>query len=137
MRRTIVIAASAALATAMFIPLLATSVSAQGKVTIPKGIFYAGLGPTQYFGKSRLIGQTVVDSKGAKIGEVSDVIVGEKQNAIQGLLLDAGGKRLGARISEFKIETKDGKTTISMPRVTVDMVKVLPAYQDKFVPKKK
>jgi sporulation protein YlmC with PRC-barrel domain len=135
MRRTII--SSAAIATALLVPALATSVAAQDKVTVPKGIFYAGLGPTQYLAKARLIGQAVVDSKGAKIAEVTDVIVGEKGNAVQGLLLDAGGKRLGARLTEFKIETKDGKTTISMPRVTAEMVKVLRAYQDHFVPKKK
>jgi sporulation protein YlmC with PRC-barrel domain len=137
MRRMMMTTATAALATAMLVPCFATMASAQDKVTIPKGIFYAGLGPTQYLAKARLIGQSVVDSKGARIGEVADVIVGEKGNAVQGLLLDAGGKRLGARLTEFKIETKDGKTTISMPRVTADMVKVLPSYQDKFVPKKK
>jgi sporulation protein YlmC with PRC-barrel domain len=121
----------------MLLLAAAPAAIAQEKVTVPKGIFYAGLGSTQYLAKARLIGQAVVDSKGAKIGEVTDVIVGEKGNAVQGLLLDAGGKRLGARLTEFKIETKDGKTAISMPRVTAEMVKALPAYQDKFVPKKK
>ncbi len=99
------------------------------KIVVPKDVFYAGLGPTQYLAKSRLIGQTVVDKAGAKLGVVDDVILGANDNKIDGLILDAGGgKKLGIRITATKIETKDGKTTVSLPLVTPEMVKVLPAF---------
>lgn len=102
------------------------------KIEVPKDVFYAGLGPTQYLVKSRLIGQTVVDKAGAKLGVVDDVILGSKDDKIDGIIVDAGGgKKLGVRITAAKIETKDGKTTVTLPLVTSEMVKVLPPFGGK------
>lgn len=99
------------------------------KIEVPKNVFYAGLGPTQYLIKSRLIGQTVVDKAGGKLGVVDDVILGSKDDKIDGLLIDFGGKKLGVQITAAKIETKDGKTTITLPLVTTEIVKSnIPAY---------
>jgi|LNFM01.2.fsa_nt_gb sporulation protein YlmC with PRC-barrel domain len=99
------------------------------KIEVPKDVFYAGLGPTQYLAKSRLIGQTAVDKSGAKLGVVDDVILGSSDNKIDGLIVDVGGgKKLGVRITAAKIETKDGKTTVTLPLVTPEIVKVLPAF---------
>jgi len=110
---------------------LAASASAlaQQKVEIPKNVFYAGLGPTQYLAKSRLIGSPVVDKAGARIAVVDDIILGSKDDKIDGLIIDAGGKKLGVRIGAAKIETKDGKTTVMLPAVTGEMLKSsLPAF---------
>lgn len=93
------------------------------KIEIPKDTFYAGLGPTQYLAKSRLIGQPVVDKAGGRLAVVDDIILGSKDDKIDGLIIDAGGKKLGVRISATKIETKDGKTTIMLPNVTMEMLK--------------
>ena len=101
------------------------------KIDVPTGIFYKDLGPTQYLIKSRLIGQPVVDKAGVKVAVVDDVVLGTKDDKIDGLILDAGGKKLGIRMTETKIESKDGKITISLPRVTAEMIKVLPAYGSK------
>jgi hypothetical protein len=101
---------------------------APAKIDVPTGVFYAGMGPTQYLVKTRLIGQPVVDKAGAKLAVVEDVILGTTDNKIDGLLLDANGKKLGVRLTAFKIDTKDGKTTIALPQITGDMLKVLPAY---------
>ncbi len=99
------------------------------KIEIPKDTFYAGLGPTQYLAKSRLIGQPVVDKAGARIAVVDDIILGTKDDKIDGLIIDAGGKKLGVRITAAKIETKDGKTTVMLPNVTGEMLKSsLPAF---------
>ncbi len=115
-----------AAATAFALPLTAI---AQQKIDVPKDTFYAGLGPTQYLVKSRLIGAAVVDKAGGKLGSVDDVILGTKDDKVDGLLVDAGGgKKIGVRMSAAKIDTKDGKTTITLPAVTADMLKVLPAY---------
>lgn len=111
--------------------LLATlpAAIAQQKIEIPKDTFYAGLGPTQYLAKSRLIGQPVVDKSGSRLAVVDDIILGSKDDKIDGLIIDANGKKLGVRISAAKIETKDGKTTITLPNVTMDMLKSsLPAF---------
>ena len=115
-----------AAATALALPLTAI---AQQKIDVPKDTFYAGLGPTQYLVKSRLIGAAVVDKAGGKLGSVDDVILGTKDDKVDGLLVDAGGgKKIGVRMSAAKVDTKDGKTTITLPAVTADMLKVLPAY---------
>lgn len=99
------------------------------KIEIPKDVFYAGLGPTQYLIKSRLIGQTVVDKAGGKLGVVDDVILGTKDDKIDGLVIDVGSKKLGVKITAAKIETKDGKTTVMLPLVTSEMVKSnIPGY---------
>ena len=102
---------------------------AQQKIEIPKDTFYAGLGPTQYLAKSRLIGQPVVDKAGSRLAIVDDIILGSKDDKIDGLIIDANGKKLGVRITAAKIETKDGKTTIMLPLVTAEMLKSsLPAF---------
>lgn len=115
-----------AAATALALPLTAL---AQQKIEVPKDTFYAALGPTQYLVKSRLIGAAVVDKAGGKLGSVDDVILGTKDDKVDGLLVDAGGgKKIGVRMSAAKVDTKDGKTTITLPAVTAEMLKVLPAY---------
>jgi sporulation protein YlmC with PRC-barrel domain len=123
MHKTI-LSAAAAIALAATLPAIA-----QQKVEIPKDVFYAGLGPTQYLAKSRLIGSPVVDKSGGRLAVVDDIILGTKDDKIDGLIIDANGKKFGVRISATKIETKDGKTTVMLPLVTAEMLKSsLPAF---------
>lgn len=130
----VILAAAAAFLLAGAVPVLAqkapeAKAAETKKIEVPKNVFYAGLGPTQYLIKSRLIGQTVVDKAGGKLGVVDDVILGSKDDKIDGLLIDFGGKKLGVMITAAKIETKDGKTTITLPLVTTEIVKSnIPAY---------
>lgn len=123
-------AAALAVAAAASFPVIAQQKAPEAKkIEIPKDTFYAGLGPTQYLAKTRLIGQPVVDKAGARLAVVDDIILGSKDDKIDGLIIDAGGKKLGVRISAAKIETKDGKTTITLPAVTMEMLKSsLPAF---------
>lgn len=118
----------ASLAAAAALALTLPALAQQKTIEVPTGVFYAGLGPTQYSMKSRFIGQPVVDKAGTKLGTVDDIIVGTKDNAIDGFIMDVGGKKLGFRMSAAKVEVKDGKATISLPQVTPDMIKVLPAF---------
>ena len=105
-----------------------------GGVAIPKGMFYRGLGPTQYLAKSRFIGQPVVDKAGVEVGKIEDIILGTKDNAIDGVIIGAGGflgvneKKVGVRIAALKFDTKDGKTVISMPSATKEMLTAIDAY---------
>jgi sporulation protein YlmC with PRC-barrel domain len=124
------ILSAAALSLAATLPAVAQQKAPDNKkVDIPRGIFYAGLGPTQYLAKSRLIGQPVLDKAGNRLAVVDDIILGSKDNRIDGLVIDAGGKKLGVQITAARIETKDGKTTITLPAVTMEMLKSgLPAY---------
>lgn len=130
----VILATAAAFLLASAVPVLAqkapeAKAAETKKIEVPKNVFYAGLGPTQYLIKSRLIGQTVVDKAGGKLGVVDDVILGSKDDKIDGLLIDFGGKKLGVMITAAKIETKDGKTTITLPLVTTEIVKSnIPAY---------
>ena len=123
-------AAALAIATTATLPVIAQQKGPESKkIDIPKDTFYAGLGPTQYLAKARLIGQPVVDKSGNRLAVVDDIILGSKDDKIDGLIIDAGGKKLGVRISAAKIETKDGKTTITLPAVTMEMLKSgLPAF---------
>ena len=96
--------------------------------------FYRGLGPTQYLAKSRFIGQPVVDKAGVEVGKIEDIILGTKDNAIDGVIIGAGGflgvneKKVGVRIAALKFDTKDGKTVISMPSATKEMLTAIDAY---------
>lgn len=132
MNKWIVTLASAA-ALAVTLPAVAQQKAPEAKkIEIPKDTFYAGLGPTQYLIKARYIGAQVVDKSGARLGVVDDVILGTKDNKIDGFIFDAGGKKLGLRITATKIETKDGKTIVMAPGVTMEMVKSgLPAFGTK------
>lgn len=103
-------------------------------VAIPKNTFYKGLGPTQYLARTRLIGQNVVDKNGAKVGDIEDIILGTKDNQIDGVIMGVGGflgvgeKKIGVRIGALKFDTKDGKTVISMPSATKELLAAVQAY---------
>ena len=103
-------------------------------IAIPKGTFYRGLGPTQYLAKTRLIGQNVVDKTGAKVGDIEDVILGTKDDKIDGVIMGVGGflgvneKKIGVRISALRFDTKDGKTVISMPSASKELLAAVDAY---------
>ena len=112
----------------------AATPGAPGAVAIPKNTFYRGLGPTQYLAKSRLIGQNVVDKTGAKVGDIDDVILGTQDDKIDGVIMGVGGflgvgeKKIGVRLSALKFDTKDGKTVISMPVATKEMLAAIDSY---------
>ena len=103
-------------------------------VAIPKNTFYKGLGPTQYLARTRLIGQNVVDKNGAKVGDIEDIILGTKDNQIDGVIMGVGGflgvgeKKIGVRIGALKFDTKDGKTVVSMPSATKELLAAVEAY---------
>lgn len=130
----LLLAAAAALSLGIAAPVIAQQKAPEKaaetkKIEVPKDVFYAGLGPTQYLIKSRLIGANVVDKSGGKLGSIDDVILGTKDDKIDGFIIDAGGgKKIGVRITASKIESKDGKTTVTLPLVTAEMLKVLPAF---------
>ena len=102
---------------------------------IPKGTFYRGLGPTQYLAKTRLIGQSVLDKNGAKVGDIEDIILGTKDNQIDGVIMGVGGflgvgeKKIGVRIAALKFDSKDGKTVISMPLATKELLASIDTYE--------
>lgn len=126
---------AAAVAVALSLPALAQQKAAElPKVGIPRDVFYKGLGPTQYLASSKLIGQVVYAKDGQKIGDIEDIILGSKDNSIDGVIIGAGGvlnvgdKKVGVRYAALKFETKDGKTVISLPNVTNEVIAALEPY---------
>ena len=138
----IILSIAAASALALSLPALAqkapeaaASATATKKVEVPMNVFYKGLGPTQYLSKTKLIGQNVFTKDGQKIGDIEDLIIGS-DNTIDGVVIGAGGylnvgdKKIGVRYAALKIDTKDGKTTITLPTASKEVIAALEPYAD-------
>lgn len=103
-------------------------------VAIPAKTFVKGQEKGQYLARTRLIGQKVLNKDGAAIGDIEDVIV-SSGNTVEGVIVGVGGflgvgeKKIGVRYSALKIETKDGKTTVSLPSATKEVLAELQPYQ--------
>ncbi len=106
---------------------------AAGKVAIPGGVFYKGLGPQQYTARDKLIGANVVNKDGVVIGDIKDLIL-NSSNEVEGVLLGTGGilgageKAVGVRYNALVFSKKDGKTVISLPQATKDVIAALEPY---------
>lgn len=112
-----------------------TAADAKKKVPLPKNTFIVGQERAQYFAKTRLIGMNVVNRDGATIGDIEDLILGPN-NQVEGVIMGVGGflgvgeKKIGVRYSALRFQTdKDGKTTVSLPVATKEMLAEVPAYK--------
>ncbi len=103
------------------------------KVAIPGGVFYKGLGPQQYAARDKLIGANVVNKDGVVIGDIKDLIM-SSSNQVEGVLLGTGGilgageKEVGVRYGALNFSKKDGKTVISLPQASKDVIAALEPY---------
>jgi sporulation protein YlmC with PRC-barrel domain len=103
------------------------------KVAIPNGVFYKSQGVSQYLAKTRLIGAKVVNKDGTIIGDIEDLIIGAN-NEVDGVVMGVGGflgageKKIGVRYNALKIERKDGKTVVSLPQATKEVLAALDPY---------
>ena len=106
---------------------------AAAKVSIPANVFYKGLGPQQYAAKDKLIGANVLNKDGVVIGDIKDLIL-SSSNEVEGVILGTGGilgageKLVGVRYGALQFTKKDGKTTISLPQATKDVIAALDPY---------
>lgn len=120
---------AAAAALALTLPAIAQPAGDAKKIEIPKNTFYLGLGPTQYLAKTRLIGQPLLDKSGNRLATIDDVILGTNDNKIDGIIIDYNGKKYGVMWQAVKVESKDGKTTVTAAGITEAMLKSsMPAY---------
>ncbi|HUS95295.1 MAG TPA: PRC-barrel domain-containing protein [Hyphomicrobiaceae bacterium] len=123
----------ALLLTAAITVCMTHGASAQQKVAVPDGIFYPAQQPDQYLAKDLLLGAPVAGASGKIVGDVEDLILNE-YNQVVGVIMGVGGflgvgeKRVGVRYSALRFENKGGKTTVSLPTITREMLKSLPAY---------
>lgn len=95
---------------------------------------------TEYLAKDRLIGAKVHDKDGKIVGDIEDLIV-SNDNQIVGVIMGVGGflgageKKVGVRYSALRFATKDGKTTVSLPSATKEVLTAL-APMKRLEPKK-
>ncbi len=103
-------------------------------VQIPTKVFYKGQGPQQYLAKDKILGAKIYNKDGQIIGDVEDLIM-NSSNEIEGVIMGVGGflgageKKIGVRYSALKVEKKDGKTTISLPEATKDVLAAVQPYE--------
>ena len=104
------------------------------KVQIPTNVFYKGQSATQYLLKDKILGAKVQDKDGKIIGDIEDVIM-STSNEIEGVIMGVGGflgageKRIGVRYAALKFERKDGKTIVSMPAATKEVLAAIEPFK--------
>jgi sporulation protein YlmC with PRC-barrel domain len=130
-----------ALALAASAPALAQQKAPEAaKVAIPTGVFYKGQSATQYLLKDKILGAKVLDKNGKVIGDVEDLIM-STSNEIEGVIMGVGGflgageKKIGVRYSSLKFERKDGKTIVSMPVATKELLAAVEPFKRAEPPK--
>ena len=114
--------------------------AAQKSAPMPEGVFYMKQNPDQYLAKDLLLNAKVVGASGKIIGDVEDLILNE-YNQVVGVIMGVGGflgvgeKRVGVRYSALRYTNKGGKTVVSLPNITRDVLKAMPAYKRAQPPK--
>lgn len=127
-----VLSFAAAIALAAALPAVAQQTAPA--VAIPKGVFFKGQTQGQVLARDRLLGLSVHNASGQIIGDVEDLIVGPG-NEIQGVVMGTGGffgageKRVGVRLGALQISAKDGKTVLTLPAATKEVLSALEPYK--------
>jgi sporulation protein YlmC with PRC-barrel domain len=132
--KSLVVSLAAAAAIVIAVPVLAQQKAAEKKAVIPSKTFFKGQQANQYLARDRLIGAKVVNKDGQIIGDIEDLIV-TSDHKIEGVIMGVGGflgageKKVGVRLAALKFESKDGKTVISLPQATKDVLAALEPYK--------
>jgi hypothetical protein len=129
-----VLSLAALLAVTATLPAAAQQTAPAPAVAIPKGVFFKGQSQGQFLARDRLLGLSVHNASGQIIGDVEDLIIGPS-NEIQGVVMGTGGffgageKRLGVRIGALQISSKDGRTVLTLPAATKEVLAALEPYK--------
>jgi sporulation protein YlmC with PRC-barrel domain len=141
MTKRFVVSLAAAATLALLGPALAQQKDApEAKAAIPSGVFYKGQQANQYLARDLLLGAKVRNETGQIIGDIEDLILNDK-NEVEGVVMGTGGflgaaeKRVGVRLSALKIAEKDGRTVVTLPQATKDVLKALEPYKRAKPPK--
>ena len=137
MTKRFLVGLTAAAAFALIGPALAQKTPPEAKSAIPSGVFYKGQQANQYLARDLLLGAKVRNEAGQIIGDIEDLIVNDK-NEIEGVIVGTGGfpeKRVGVRLSALKIAEKDGRTVVTLPQASKEVLKALLAYKRAKPPK--
>ena len=129
-----VLSFAAAIALAAALPAVAQQTAPAPAVAIPKGVFFKGQTQGQGLARDRLLGLSVHNATGQIIGDVEDLIVGPS-NEIQGVVMGTGGffgageKKVGVRLGALQVSQKDGRTVLTLPAATKDVLAALEPYK--------
>jgi PRC-barrel domain protein len=141
MSKRFVVGLAAAATLALIGPALAQQKDApEANTAIPSGVFYKGQQANQYLARDLLLGAKVRNETGQIIGDIEDLILNDK-NEVEGVVMGTGGflgaaeKRVGVRLSALQIAEKDGRTVVTLPQATKDVLKALEPYKRAKPPK--
>lgn len=129
-----VLSFAAAIALAAALPAVAQQTASAPAVSIPKGVFFKGQTQGQILARDRLLGLSIHNATGQIIGDVEDLIVGPS-NEIQGVVMGTGGffgageKKVGVRLGALQVSQKDGRTVLTLPAATKDVLAALAPYK--------
>ena len=133
MKRFVVSLAAAATLAMTGLALAQEKDDTAAKAAIPSGVFYKGQQANQYLARDLLLGASVHNETGQIIGDIEDLILNDK-NEVEGVIMGTGGflgageKRVGVRLSALKITEKDGRTVVTLPQASKEVIKALEPY---------
>ena len=113
---------------------------AKAEITLPPNVFLNVQTSEQYLAKDLLIGAKVLNDEGKTIGDIEDLILNDWNRAV-GVIMGTGGffgiaeKRVGVALSALDFSEEDGKTIVTLPGVSNDVLKAAPEFERK-APKK-
>ena len=123
------IAAASIVAVSLF-----SSMASAEDARIPAGMFTNAQSADQYLARDTLIGAKVHGSDGKIIGDIEDLIINDS-NVVVGVVMGTGGfmgiaeKKIGVNVQALKFADKDGKSEISLPEATPEVLAAATAYQ--------
>lgn len=113
---------------------LGTMIATPALAQTAESIFIPAQSETEYLAKDLLIGAKVHNDEGKIIGDVEDVVLND-WNRVEGVVMGTGGflgmaeKKVGVKLSALKFKEVDGKTVVSLPGVTKDMLKAVEPFK--------
>ena len=119
--------------TAALLCVAASTANAQ-ETRIPAGMFTNTQTPDQYLAQNNLIGAKIHGADGTIVGDIEDLIVND-YNQIVGVIMGTGGflgigeKKVGVNLSALKFVDEDGKTTITLPQATPEIIAAAEPYE--------
>ncbi|HFB2048564.1 MAG: PRC-barrel domain-containing protein [Hyphomicrobiaceae bacterium] len=120
--------------------IIACCVGGYARAQIPDGTFFIVQKANQYLAADLLLKAKIHDSKGNIFGDVEDLILNEN-NQVEGVIIGIGGflgvgeKRIGVQYKALQFTNKNGKTVLSLPLATKELLQTIPEYQRAKPPK--
>jgi ElaB/YqjD/DUF883 family membrane-anchored ribosome-binding protein len=109
-------------------------------VEIPKGVFLEQQPVDAYLARDTVLFAKVRDGSGKIIGDVEDLVVNDRNEVIGvvmgvGGFLGAGEKRIAVRLSALNVTERGGRTIVTLPGATKEVLAALPAFKRTKPPK--